>query len=81
MSNEQFKLVGIYTRVSMVEQATSEVSLRAQKERLEKYCDLHDWKIVDYYEAAGVSGGTMDRPDLGRMLKDAEKKDQRCNCL
>lgn len=65
-------IVGIYARVSTQEQAKEGYSIDEQISRLKDYCKGMDWKIYDTYVDAGISGATMDRPSLQRML-DAVK--------
>ena len=52
------RLCGIYLRVSTEDQAREGFSLPEQKERLESYCKFNNYKIVDYYEDAGISAKT-----------------------
>jgi len=67
------KKVGIYTRVSTEEQATSGISLEAQKEKLRQYCNFNGWILANEYTDAGLSGGTLNRPGLQQLLGDAKK--------
>lgn len=39
----------IYIRVSTEEQARDGFSIHAQMDKLTKYAEVNDWKIVDYY--------------------------------
>ena len=64
------KNVGIYIRVSTEEQATSGVSISAQKEKLEQYCSFNGWIVAREYIDAGLSGSTLYRPEIQRMLDD-----------
>lgn len=60
----------IYTRVS-TEMQTDGYSLDAQKERIKKYCDAFDYKIINEYQDAGRSGKSIEgRADFKRMLED-----------
>ena len=65
------KRCAIYTRVSTAEQADEGVSLEMQRSRLEAYTTARGWSVFQYYEDAGLSGATTDRPALGRMMNDA----------
>jgi site-specific DNA recombinase len=67
------KKVGLYLRVSTEEQALTGVSLSAQKQKLEEYCKFNEWKIVGSYVDAGMSGGTLNRPQLQKLIEDCEK--------
>ena len=65
----------IYTRKSTEEGLDQEFnSLDAQREACEAYIlsQRHEgWLLVaDRYDDGGVSGGTMDRPGLQRLLTD-----------
>ena len=67
------RLCGIYLRVSTEDQAREGFSLPEQKERLESYCKFNNYKIVDYYEDAGISAKTGNhRPEYERMLNDGK---------
>ena len=70
------RAVGIYIRVSTEEQATTGVSLAAQKEKLIAYCKLHNWNSYIVYEDAGISGSTItDRPALMKLLDDCKNQE------
>ena len=66
--------VGLYERVSTEEQALRGYSIKAQIENLEDYCKNNNYKIVDHYTDAGVSGGkpAFKRPEMSRLLADIE---------
>ncbi len=73
--------VAIYTRVSTDEQAALEYnSLRAQEEICKTYIAVREkdpaaqrrWTHAGTYSDAGYSGGTLDRPDLKRLLADVQ---------
>jgi DNA invertase Pin-like site-specific DNA recombinase len=61
------KVLG-YVRVSTDEQATSGVSLEAQRAKLEAYASLYDLELVEVIPDAGVSAKSFDRPGLQRAL-------------
>ena len=69
------KRVALYMRVSTQEQAENGNSLEFQKEKLEAYCKLHEYKIVGEYVDAGVSGAKFNRPALDRLKDDVDKID------
>lgn len=69
------KRVALYMRVSTQEQAENGNSLEFQKEKLEAYCKIHDYKIVGEYVDAGVSGAKFNRPALDRLKDNVEKID------
>lgn len=65
---------GIYIRVSTEEQVNDGFSIHAQKEKLTKYAEINDWKIIDYYIDNGISGKNLEeRPEITRLLGDIEK--------
>lgn len=65
----------IYARVSTEEQAREGFSIAAQLAELQKYAEQHDFEIVDRYVDEGTSGKSIKgRPQLIRLLKDAEKQ-------
>lgn len=57
-----------YIRVSTEEQASSGVSLDAQKAKLEAYAALYDIELVGIEIDAGVSAKTLNRPGLQSAL-------------
>lgn len=67
----QPRRVGIYTRVSTEEQAVGGVSLEAQRDYLESYAKFHGWNVIKIYEDAGLSGGSIKRPQLQALMEDA----------
>lgn len=69
------KRVALYMRVSTQEQAENGNSLEFQKEKLEAYCKMHEYKIVGEYVDAGVSGAKFNRPALDRLKNDVDKID------
>lgn len=62
--------VGIYVRVSTKEQAIEGYSIGEQTERLQKFCEAHDWQIFRIYTDAGFSGADTNRPALQELLSD-----------
>ena len=58
-----------YVRVSSEEQATSGQSLAAQEEKLRLYARLHGLELVDLVSDAGISGKSLDRPGISRILE------------
>ena len=62
-------------RVSTEDQAREGFSLPEQKERLESFCKFKGYKIVDYYEDAGISAKTGNhRPEFERLKDDIKAK-------
>lgn len=66
--------VAIYIRVSTLEQAESGYSVDEQIDKLEKYCDIKDWKVHDLYVDPGYSGSNTKRPAMQRLIEDAKNK-------
>lgn len=64
--------VAIYVRVSTQEQAKDGYSIDEQLDRLRKYCEAHDWKLVKEYPDGGFSGAKLDRPAIQQLIKDVE---------
>ncbi|MGA1343622.1 MAG: recombinase family protein, partial [Hyphomonas sp.] len=67
----------VYTRKSSEEGLEQEFnSLDAQREACEAYIASQrseGWALVrDQYDDGGISGGTLDRPALQRLLSDIE---------
>ena len=61
--------------VSTEDQAREGFSLPEQKERLEAYCKLNDFEIIDYYEDAGISAKKGNyRPEWERLKEDIKSK-------
>jgi DNA invertase Pin-like site-specific DNA recombinase len=56
-----------YTRVSTEEQASSGLGLEAQRETIARYAEAHGWDVV-WYEDAGLSAKSLDRPQLQAAL-------------
>ncbi len=71
MSDEKPKpKAAIYLRVSTEEQ-TERYGMDMQRTRCLKYCEYQNLEVVEIYEDAGISGSTMNRPALQRLLLDA----------
>lgn len=60
----------LYVRVSTLEQALSGYSVGEQKDRLTKYAESQDYKIIDIYSDEGVSGKSLLRPEMERLIND-----------
>lgn len=57
-----------YIRVSTNEQADKGISLDAQQHRIRAHCEAQGYDCVGVYCDAGLSGKTMDRPQLQTAL-------------
>jgi len=74
MSDEK-KKCGLYMRVSTEDQAREGFSLPEQKERLEMFCKIKGYEVIDYYEDAGISAKTGNyRPEFERLKNDIRAK-------
>ncbi len=67
------KRVGIYVRVSTEMQSTEGYSIDGQIIQIREYCDFNNFAVVDVYADRGISGKSMNRPALQRLLKDANE--------
>lgn len=71
--------VALYTRVSTDEQAREGYSLTTQREFLENYAKQQGWQVMypepgEIYQDDGFSAGSLMRPALQRLLRDARAK-------
>ena len=57
-----------YIRVSTDAQAEQGVSLDAQQSRIKAYCIAQGYELIGVYSDAGLSGSTLDRPQLQEAL-------------
>lgn len=62
----------IYTRVSTDEQAEKGYSLRDQKQRLEKHCNVNGIEVVKHFED-DHSAKTFDRPEFKKLIEFIKK--------
>jgi site-specific DNA recombinase len=71
MEKVTLKAVG-YRRVSMREQVDGH-SLDAQEKNIRDYAKSQGWQVIEIYTDAGISAKKDSfRPDLARMMQDAE---------
>ncbi|QNZ20580.1 recombinase family protein [Staphylococcus aureus] len=73
MQQLKTKRVGIYVRVSTEMQSTEGYSIDGQINQIKEYCDFHHFEVKDIYADRGISGKSMNRPELQRILKDAKE--------
>lgn len=66
--------VAIYSRVSTEEQAKEGLSVDAQIDKCKAFCNARDWHIFKIYKDAGFSAGSLNRPALELLLRDAQEK-------
>ncbi|WP_217486908.1 recombinase family protein [Cytobacillus firmus] len=64
--------VALYVRVSTEEQAEEGFSINGQIKTLVEYCKRSNYKIVEIYKDEGISGKSLDRPSLKKLLKDSK---------
>jgi site-specific DNA recombinase len=63
-----------YLRVSTDEQSEEGYSLDGQKEKLTSYCKSQEnWEIYEWYIEEGESAKDLKRPQLQRLIKDAQE--------
>ncbi len=72
--NSQNPKAAIYSRVSTEEQAREGLSIEAQAERCKNFCNARGWEIFKIYKDAGFSAGTLNRPAMELLLRDAAEK-------
>ena len=72
--NNSNPLVAIYVRVSTEEQAKEGLSIDAQIDKCKSFCRARDWGVFNIYKDAGYSAGSLKRPALELMLRDAQDK-------
>ncbi|EHT3480755.1 recombinase family protein [Staphylococcus pseudintermedius] len=78
MDKMKKKLVGGYIRVS-TERQVEGYSIEEQITQIEQYCQFNGYELVDIYADRGISGKSMNRPELQRMLNDA--KNGKLDCV
>lgn len=68
------KRVGLYVRVSTVEQKKHGLSVDSQIDALQKFCEEHQFQIVNIYNDAGFSASKSykTRPALQQMIADCQ---------
>ncbi|HHA9954230.1 TPA: recombinase family protein [Staphylococcus aureus] len=76
--NEMKKRIGAYIRVS-TERQVEGYSIEGQITQIEQYCQFNGYELVDIYADRGISGKSMNRPELQRMLNDA--KNGKLDCV
>ncbi|HYD02686.1 MAG TPA: recombinase family protein [Alphaproteobacteria bacterium] len=64
--------VAIYARVSTEEQAKEGISVDAQIDKCQSYCNARGWTIYNVYKDPGFSAGSLERPAMQSLLKDAQ---------
>ncbi|WP_248498234.1 cassette chromosome recombinase CcrB [Staphylococcus haemolyticus] len=78
MNEMKKKRIGAYIRVS-TERQVEGYSIEGQITQIEQYCQFNSYELVDIYADRGISGKSMNRPELQRMLNDA--KNGKLDCV
>lgn len=68
------KAIG-YARVSTEEQAREGVSLDNQEAKIRAYAEVHDLELIDVVRDEGISGKTLHRPGIARVLDMAKSRE------
>ena len=72
--NSKDYIVGMYLRLSRDDERQGEsLSIENQKAILSEYIEKQGWTLHDIYVDDGISGTTFDRPDVKRLLDDAQQ--------
>ena len=59
-----------YCRVACAKESDPSADVQLQEQRIRRYADARGLIICETYLDAGVSGGTLERPALQRLLAD-----------
>ncbi|MCC2094271.1 cassette chromosome recombinase CcrB [Staphylococcus haemolyticus] len=78
MNEMKKKRIGAYIRVS-TERQVEGYSIEGQITQIEQYCQFNGYELADIYADRGISGKSMNRPELQRMLNDA--KNGKLDCV
>ena len=71
---KEFKEIAIYIRVSTEDQAKEGYSLEVQRECLEFFAEREGYEIYQVYSDDGISGYSLERPALKKLLEDAKHR-------
>ena len=74
MAKTKARIAYGYVRVSTDEQVSEGISLRTQRARIRAYAKAHGWELRRIFADEGVSGRSMDRPGLQRLLERVRGK-------
>jgi DNA invertase Pin-like site-specific DNA recombinase len=61
-----------YCRVSTTLQSSEGVSLETQMKTIQQYCDFKGYNCIKIYTDAGISGASMDRPQLQLLVSEIQ---------
>ncbi len=70
---EALKCFG-YARVSTVKQVETPGGIRAQIDKIKRFCKMHGWNLVKIFKDEGVSS-LDERPAFDKMMKAISKKE------
>ncbi len=74
LKNQDKKIAALYCRVSTIDQSKADFSsLKTQEQMLREKCVREGWKVYKVYVDT-KSGSTLDRPEIVKLLHDAEEK-------
>ncbi|RAP26274.1 hypothetical protein DID74_02320 [Candidatus Marinamargulisbacteria bacterium SCGC AG-333-B06] len=73
MDKEKF-VVDLYIRVSTDRQVREGDSLEEQESELKRFCEFRHFHIHQIYIEKGKSGGSTNRPEYQKLIKDIESK-------
>ena len=68
---EKVRRVAIYARVSTLNCGQDP---KMQTRELKEYCNRRGWEVVGEYVDRGISGAKDSRPQLNRLMEDAQKR-------
>lgn len=70
--NEEKRIVGIYIRVSTLDQAREGFSLGEQEARLKDFCKAKQYEVYKVYADEGISAKNDKRPAYQSMMNDVK---------
>lgn len=73
LENKDFT-VDLYIRVSTERQAREGDSLEEQEAELKRFCEFRNFRIHQVYIEKGKSGGTTNRPEYQKLIRDIKSK-------
>lgn len=68
---EKMKRAGLYARVSTLN-AGQDPGMQLRE--LREYCERRGWEVTGEYVDKGISGATDSRPQLNRLMNDAQRR-------
>jgi site-specific DNA recombinase len=74
VNSKTISKVAIYARVSTEEQAKEGISIDAQIDKCQAFCKARGWDIYKVFKDPGFSAGTLDRPSMNLLLKEANEE-------